>query len=242
MKFISVVERDLPEGFIVLNIHTQHTFTDLLTRVVNSGSIELNEAHLKKYHGCPYAVGIDIFPVDYLPRAEDEAQVQMELLGIVLSAAQLCAIEDADLEEIGRMTEQIAQLCAVTWEEQLPMQYQLYRLAERLCAMYGKEDADDMGMPVEILNGRNFIYSKEAYDSSVMMPFETIQIPVPNGYDEILKAKYGEYMIPYIGKAGHAYPFYKEQREILRKYLKANGMSGERFGIIDEEEQRNGRV
>ena len=101
--------------------------------------------------------------------------------------------------------------------------------------MYEKDDADNMGMPVKILCGKNYIYSKQAYDSAVMMPFETIQIPVPVGYDEILKAKYGEYMIPYIRKDGHAYPFYKEQRELLQQYLKVNGISGERFYITEEE-------
>lgn len=234
MKFISVVERDLPKEFVVLNIHTEHTFTDLLTRVVNGRSIQLDEGHLEKYHGCPYVVGIDVFPVDYLPRKEEEAKVQMKLLEIVLSTAQLCALEDADMDEIGRTTEQIAQLCNVVWDEKLPMQYQLYHLAERLCAMYGKEDADNMGMPVKILGGKNYIYSKEAYESAIMMPFETIQIPVPVGYDEILTAKYGEYMVPFIRKTGHAYPFYKKQRELLRQYLKANGISGERFYINEE--------
>ena len=42
MKFISVVERDLPKDFVVLNIHTEPTFTDLLTRVVNGKSIQKN--------------------------------------------------------------------------------------------------------------------------------------------------------------------------------------------------------
>ena len=235
MKFISVVERDLPKDFVVLNIHTEPTFTDLLTRVVNGKSIQLDEKHLEKYHGCPYVVGIDVFPVDYLPRNTEEADAQLKLLGIVLHTAQVYGLEDAELTELGEMTNQIAQLCGVKWKDKKPMQYQLYCLAERLCAMYGKDDADNMGMPVKILCGKKYIYSKQAYDSAVMMPFETIQIPVPVGYDEILKAKYGEYMIPYIRKKGHAYPFYKEQREILRQYLKANGMSGEGFYITEEE-------
>ena len=84
MKFISVVERDLPKDFVVLNIHTEPTFTDLLTRVVNGKSIQLDEKHLEKYHGCPYVVGIDVFPVDYLPRNTEEADAQLKLLGIVL--------------------------------------------------------------------------------------------------------------------------------------------------------------
>ena len=117
MKFISVVERDLPKDFVVLNIHTEPTFTDLLTRVVNGKSIQLDEKHLEKYHGCPYVVGIDVFPVDYLPRNTEEADAQLKLLGIVLHTAQLYGLEDAELTELGEMTNQIAQLCGVKWKD-----------------------------------------------------------------------------------------------------------------------------
>lgn len=50
------------------------------------------------------------------------------------------------------------------------------------------------------------------------MPFETISVPVPVGYDEILKQQYGDYMTPDKDRGrAHDYPFYKEQEEFLIK-------------------------
>ena len=52
------------------------------------------------------------------------------------------------------------------------------------------------------------------------MPFEYIEVPVPVGYDKILRQKYGDdYMIPYIGGTNHEYPFYNTQKRVLYSQL-----------------------
>lgn len=49
-------------------------------------------------------------------------------------------------------------------------------------------------------------------------PFEYISVPVANGYDELLKITYGDYM-QYDRQRGraHNYPFYKKQEDFLIK-------------------------
>ena len=41
-----------------------------------------------------------------------------------------------------------------------------------------------------------FRRNKDWYNETIMMPFENIMIPVPNGYDAILTKQYGDYMKP----------------------------------------------
>ena len=41
-----------------------------------------------------------------------------------------------------------------------------------------------------------FRRKKDLYEKTVLMPFEDIMMPVPNGYDVILKTQYGNYMKP----------------------------------------------
>lgn len=41
------------------------------------GSPETIKERMKKYHGCPYVVGLDIFPLDYVPASEDERDLQV---------------------------------------------------------------------------------------------------------------------------------------------------------------------
>lgn len=42
----------------------------------------------------------------------------------------------------------------------------------------------------------HFLRNKHFYDNTLYMPFETIMMPVPAGYDKILTIQYGDYMKP----------------------------------------------
>jgi lipopolysaccharide cholinephosphotransferase len=61
------------------------------------------------------------------------------------------------------------------------------------------------------------------------MPFENASIPVPSGYDAILSMRYGDYMTPVRHWDAHTYPFYKDQKEILRKFLEGQGITQSPF-------------
>ena len=49
------------------------------------------------------------------------------------------------------------------------------------------------------------------------MPFEGFMVPVPEEYDKILRATYGDYSVCVRSTALHDYPFYNKQLEQLRK-------------------------
>ena len=52
------------------------------------------------------------------------------------------------------------------------------------------------------------------------MNFENVTIPVPIGYDAILKVKYGDnYMTPLQNPSSHDYPFYKGQEQALKEII-----------------------
>lgn len=68
------------------------------------------------------------------------------------------------------------------------------------------EESSLVGIPV--WTERPYLIKKEWFNSTLYLPFEDIQIPVPGGYDELLKAIYGDYMtLPPIEKrvATHGY-------------------------------------
>lgn len=44
---------------------------------------------------------------------------------------------------------------------------------------------------------------KYCYDKTIMMPFQDMMLPAPEGYDHLLRRQYGEYMIPVRAKQLH---------------------------------------
>lgn len=237
-RFLKVAKEELPESYVVLSVHTDGEYNNMVGRVVNGDRLHLNEDELKKFHDCPFAVGIDIFPIDYIPRNKDEEEFQKQMIFIVLGTAKFI---EANMEfknpevqkEIDDSVEQIEQLCGVKLVKDETLLNQLNELGIKLCAMYGADESDYVTSMVDLVNGWDYYVPKECYDSVIYMPFENIEIPVPVGYDKILTTKYGDYMTPVNQGGGHNYPFYKEQLEILKGILKEYHISGKRFGIED---------
>ena len=58
------------------------------------------------------------------------------------------------------------------------------------------------------------------------MPFENVLVPVPEKYDCILKKMHGDYWEPIRNIAGHEYPFYKRQKEIVEELLRSEKKYG----------------
>ena len=64
-----------------------------------------------------------------------------------------------------------------------------------------------------------FHMKKEWFADTIYMKFENIQIPVPIGYDEILKTIYGDYMTPVKAPTMHGTVFFDVERsykEVLK--------------------------
>lgn len=229
MKFIAVAEKELPEGYALLNIHTEEDFSDMLTRVVNTCAIRLDEKHLKKFHGCPYAVGIDVFPLDYIPEDEEEKKAQVSLIKIVLNTAQLVGQDTVEQEKLAGMLDSIEEMCGVKLNRTHQLKKQLMILGEQLCCIYTKEDTDTIGSMMHLTKGRQLVFPKECCEKPIWKPFENIEMPVPIGYETVLNRKYRNYKVPKKGSQNHDYPFYRKQEIMLQEYLKKNGLSGERF-------------
>lgn len=90
-------------------------------------------------------------------------------------------------------------------------------MSERLRMMYKENESDKLALMSDHAGPRPLdVYPKEYYSEAIEMPFEYTTIPVPVGYDAILKQKYGEnYMTPIIANSSHEYPFYNKQKREL---------------------------
>ena len=111
-------------------------------------------------------------------------------------------------------------MTGVTIDRKVPVKLSLMRLAEKLCSIYGTDDADEVAGIWRLIWQENFHFPKEWFDDLIEVPFETVTIPVPKEYDRILKIKYGDnYMTP-IKKITHDYPFYKTQEKIIQEMYK----------------------
>ncbi|MBP3487069.1 MAG: LicD family protein [Roseburia sp.] len=214
-RFLEVAPAELPESFKVLSLYTYDEYNEIFARVVNSNKVNVSPEWLKEWYGCPFACGVDIFPLNYMPEDKEELEIQKNLYKIVRSAWASCEEKTEELEKILKSVEE---LCGVTLDRAGDLKRQLANLMEGIRTMYDEEEKGELTKLHTSLKKERWHVPQEAYAKAVPMRFEGMEISVPIGWDLVLKAQYGEdYMTPVRGGQKHDYPFYKKQLKQVQK-------------------------
>lgn len=228
--FLKIAEKELPSYCNIKNANTDEDWKGEFSRVVNSHDVPyvpMEKELERQFFDCPYCVGIDIFPVDYLPTDAEELDLQLELFRAAYGLSHDIRKEGALTDEMAEQVKLIGELCNVSFTGDKPIQQQLQILSDRIAAMYMDTgvQAKECTQMIALANKPEFKIPAECFRGTVRMPFENITISVPVGYEEILKVYYGEdYMTPKQGGADHEYPFYKKQQKHLIDYYERNNL------------------
>ena len=227
-KFLRVAPQELPEHYRVFDGDSEKFWCNNAAYVANwdnENYLILEQERLKKYHGCPFYIGIDIFALDYMYRNTEQEKFRKQLLMEIWHA--IAAVESKQKsEQISQRIqtiETIAQIKIPDWHgDDEILKWQLRHLSDTVFQICSEKEADELAelrwLYVGEYTGAHF--NKEWYDEVVYMPFHGFQMPVPKEYDKILKGMYGDYMIPVQGTASHDYPKFKGQMEIFNQWKK----------------------
>ena len=221
-RFLAIAREELPEGYCIVDATYDEKWTNLIARVLNvpdwnNSKLQLDTDKLEQFYGCPYIVGIDIQPLDYIPRNSEEADLQADILQNVFAAAYELLQNGGEItEEIKKELNLIEEVCNYHFTEESILVHQLFRLASAISQMYGEEDGDEITYMYSYVKRRSYRLRAEWYKESVTAPFETTTVEVPKEYVKVLEALYGEgWKSCYKGASAHEYPFYKSQRKQL---------------------------
>lgn len=222
-RFLKVAEKELPEGFAVLNMDNTENFWYFLSRVVIRTHICFEEEHLKRFHGFPYIAGIDIFILDTMSSDPQKEEQREKVIEYILAIADSLGTKELSAKEKETALCSIEQICRVNIKRSQPdsdMKMYLYQLVRKL--MIAFED-DRKGNYVQLIPHAvyrgNTGFPQNYYKDGVRVPFENIQIMLPVRYEAMLQKKYRNYMQLIRNRAGHDYPFFQSQKEDFEKIL-----------------------
>lgn len=221
MTFLKIAEKELPEGYKVLSIYNNHKSHTFLGRVVNMEFISTEAQFLRANHNCPYAVGIDIFPIDHFDYDESINEYQKILIA---GFDEMTALIDEDEKDLNNLPQKIQErihylcdTCGVKLEKDGYLKQQMLISSDRLYSIF-KKDSPYVAHMYFWEKYNTQVYPKEYYENTVMLPFECSYIPVPIAYDRILSKCYGSgYINPVRSGGVHDYPLYSIQREYMRE-------------------------
>lgn len=228
---LRILPQKLPKGFVVAGMYAETERLQMAAyvpqlRVIADETLWNFNDYMQYFHGFPYQrVGIDIFPLDYIPKEEELAKIQKVMIQQGTSLLQNWNM----LEQSGKLADSLKkyeELCNVKIEMKKDIKNWLWKLVDTISSLYHAEEAEYMTNYTFWISMDNYKLKKEWYDKTVMLPFENIKIAVPAMYDEVLTAQFGDYMVPIQGAADHDYPFYGHMEGELKDQIKAVGFQG----------------
>lgn len=244
-RLIQVLPKALPHGFVVAGMYADSerlqkaAFVPHLRVIADETLWNFND-YMRYFHGFPYQrVGIDIFPMDYISRDIGITNVQKQIIRLGIGTLR----DWNKLEENGMLGEYVngfQKLCNVSFDNVNNVKNYMWKIIDKISSISYREEADYITNIFYWLDNDNYKMKKECYDYTIELPFENMNIVAPEMYDEVLRAEYGDYMVPVKGAADHDYPFYGHMESELIKQIRNVGFKGS----VDEfcEEVASGRL
>ncbi len=222
-RFLAVAEKELPQGFAVLNIDNTENFWYFLSRVTIKPKICFEEEHLKQFHGFPYIAGIDVFILDTMSSDSEKEKQREKVIEYVLAIADSLGIGKLSAKDREYALCQIEQICGTEIKRGQPeadLKKQLYQLVQKLMTVFqGDQEGNYVQLIPHAVYRGNTGFPREYYQGGVRIPFENIEIMLPVRYEAMLQKKYKNYMQIVRNGAAHNYPFFQSQKEQFEKIL-----------------------
>ncbi len=231
-RLLRVLPEELPRGFVIAGMYAKESRLQEAARIHQLRIIadetlwDFND-YMRYFHGFPYQrIGIDIFPVDFLPKDKEEEKILKEILKFGFVTVQNWDRWKEEGVLIDRI-DNLEKICNVPIPRDGSEYNYIWKLMDSVSMLYKKEDSDYMAEMIFYVEEDSYRMKKEWYESEVFLPFENgLSIPVPIGYKDILTGYYGDYMKPSRVGADHSYPFYGNMEEELEKQVRAVGFKG----------------
>lgn len=242
-KMLEVLPGELPEEYHVLSPQTQEGYEQFHTCVVCGEGISIEPQYLARHYGCPFRVGVDIFPLDYLPRDQELCKRQKNIFLLAKRTAQTIqeyrSLPETAQEERVRHLREIREgirfleehvglkvdpwlLEQGQWDKAVSA---VYRIANEVVRQCPERDADYLVMFRDYANWERKVFPKEWFDEVWGATFENVMLPIPWKYDQVLQRIYGNYQVRRRGGTSHDYPYYERQLEELRELVRQRGQT-----------------
>lgn len=219
-RFLDIAEKELSPEFYVKSLYNNPNHDNVKARVYTGEHMNFDKDYLMRFHLCPYVVGIDIFPIDYIPRNKKKSDKQNEYINLAMTASASINHEPPYSKDELAVAKQLESLTGFKINYKNKLFHEFKKIVDELSAMYTASESDEVCSMIDFAMGWDYHAKKEWYESAAETSFENTTIPVPCGYDGILRIKYGQnYMTPVQCASSHDYPFYKQQEQGLKEVM-----------------------
>ena len=219
-------EKVFPKGYVMVG--NRGTTADLhpyigMPRIMNSLSVNLSNEWLSENYGCPFPLGIDISILDELPDDPSLRDTIFGLSQLILFTISSETISPGDEDNQVKL-DAVEKLTGKKIDRKKDILLQLETLYEDIVKTILPSEAKNYVLWSNCCyhNALDRVWSKSLFKKK-RVPFETGNIIIPEGYEDILVTYYGrDYMTPPKNKESD-HGFLDLYVKGLKSYLAKNG-------------------
>ncbi len=182
-RFIENVRSLMSPDHSIVNYRSNREFKQMLSRIVSSDHYRFDPEYMHKYSGLPIALGIDIFPLDFLTGDDEYEKEREERANLVYDAVNEIAYFGTDPASISDHLKKIENRCGIKLDTKGDILTQLRMLLEKIFSEVEEKDAKYITLYPLWMNKHQYVFPVEAYRNSIRLPFENTTVPVPVYYD-----------------------------------------------------------
>ncbi len=206
-RFLEIAAKELPVSYELVNAYTSNKYDSHFTRIVNRHNVDVWGKESEEYYGCPFIMGIDIFPLYYVPREERSAEEQKQILRYIRQMDDIIDFKnnhpemtEEEKKEYGQAIAQglldIQQMTGYKFVADRPLNVQLLMVYDQICRLFNANESDYVANFPRYVDKGWHLFEKKNFEEFTQLPFENMMITVPKAYDVVLKKLYGNYLIP----------------------------------------------
>lgn len=224
-RLIEIASQELKSPYYLQHITTDPKYLGLHVKIRNTDTTAIIKSWL--FTDVNQGIFIDIFPLEGLPNDPEKADELYKKSSVLGRAVKSYYNFDKILSlnpKIILMLLKRRKLAKSLIKD--PHDYvKKYSEFENLFKEIDFDSCQKVGLlSFGFAYEQKFIFSKSCFDRTLYVPFEDKTLPIPCGYDEILKTYYGDdYITPRIVPTAHGQTYYDPERSytyylpVLRK-------------------------
>ncbi|MBQ7588178.1 MAG: LicD family protein [Lachnospiraceae bacterium] len=221
-RFFDHAVDELPEGFCVLTTKTNKEYGLSVGRITNSNCININRDHMDRFCGCPYCVGVDVYPIDRMYKDIQKEKDRVRRGKAVNQAYDLITTKGIEADETKKLLAEIERDNHVILHRKGNIVRELVLLFDRICAECKDKEYDQVALMYTWIVGDWANCPRYLYEERIEIPFENTTLMASKHYDELLTIYYHDYMTVKKGGGAHDYPIYNSQEQILKDNIGRN--------------------
>ena len=199
-KLVSIAPKAFSEPYdFMVSGKIEHFFRGH-AQLRNCMTTGILQSEYEQKYGFDQGIWIDIFPLDGVPEQNDKER----FFYLKLLIMNKC-LKHRVMKLHKRFLSKVLYAFLLCWEKitRDNFQFAFNRYENECQKLSGKYKEYVSRIEFFVIPESRYIWKRSDFEQSIEMPFEFLCLPVPKGYDNILRTEYGDYMKPIQGKSLH---------------------------------------